>query len=104
MYRKPYFGPPPAALKTFHSNKVLQTRETARGLIVNMPDDVLFDTGKYTLKPGARGATQEKLIYYLACIDQGIGTHPPLRQEKPKQGVALLADVSKPSPIAAGFL
>ena len=25
----------------------------ARGLIVDMPD-VLFDTGKYTLKPGAR--------------------------------------------------
>ena len=34
-------------------NQVLETRETARGLIVNMPD-VLFDTGKYTLKPGAR--------------------------------------------------
>jgi len=34
-------------------NQVLQTRETARGLIVNM-SDVLFDTGKYTLKPGAR--------------------------------------------------
>jgi outer membrane protein OmpA-like peptidoglycan-associated protein len=34
-------------------NQVMQTRETARGLIVNMPD-VLFDTGKYTLKPGAR--------------------------------------------------
>ncbi len=34
-------------------NSVLQTRETARGLIVNM-SDVLFDTGKYSLKPGAR--------------------------------------------------
>ena len=34
-------------------NSVLQTRETARGLIVNM-SDVLFDTGKATLKPGAR--------------------------------------------------
>jgi len=34
-------------------NQVMQTRESARGLIVNMPD-VLFDTGKYTLKPGAR--------------------------------------------------
>ncbi len=34
-------------------NQVLQTRETARGLIVDMPD-VLFDTGKHTLKPGAR--------------------------------------------------
>ena len=34
-------------------NEVLNTRETARGLIVNM-SDVLFDTGKYTLKPDAR--------------------------------------------------
>jgi outer membrane protein OmpA-like peptidoglycan-associated protein len=34
-------------------NAVLQTRESARGLIVDMPD-VLFDTGKYTLKSGAR--------------------------------------------------
>jgi len=33
--------------------QVLQTQETARGLIVNM-SDVLFDTGKYTLKPEAR--------------------------------------------------
>jgi outer membrane protein OmpA-like peptidoglycan-associated protein len=34
-------------------NRILQTRDTARGLIVSM-SDVLFDTGKYTLKPGAR--------------------------------------------------
>jgi outer membrane protein OmpA-like peptidoglycan-associated protein len=34
-------------------NAVLNTRETARGLIINM-SDVLFDTGKYTLKPDAR--------------------------------------------------
>jgi outer membrane protein OmpA-like peptidoglycan-associated protein len=34
-------------------NAVLATRDSARGLIVNM-SDVLFDTGKYTLKPGAR--------------------------------------------------
>jgi outer membrane protein OmpA-like peptidoglycan-associated protein len=34
-------------------NSILQTRETARGLIVSM-SDVLFDTGKYSLKPGAR--------------------------------------------------
>jgi outer membrane protein OmpA-like peptidoglycan-associated protein len=31
-------------------NSVLATSETARGLIVNM-SDVLFDTGRYTLKP-----------------------------------------------------
>jgi outer membrane protein OmpA-like peptidoglycan-associated protein len=34
-------------------NEVLQTSESARGLIVNM-SDVLFDTAKYTLKPEAR--------------------------------------------------
>jgi outer membrane protein OmpA-like peptidoglycan-associated protein len=34
-------------------NSVLATSETARGLIVNM-SDVLFDTGKYTLKPGTQ--------------------------------------------------
>ena len=34
-------------------NQVLETRDTARGLIVNMPD-VLFDTGKADLKPSAR--------------------------------------------------
>jgi len=34
-------------------NSVLQTRDTARGLIVSM-SDVLFDTGKYSLKPDAR--------------------------------------------------
>jgi outer membrane protein OmpA-like peptidoglycan-associated protein len=34
-------------------NSILQTRESARGLIVSM-SDVLFDTGKFSLKPGAR--------------------------------------------------
>ena len=34
-------------------NLILQTRDSARGLIVSM-SDVLFDTGKYSLKPGAR--------------------------------------------------
>jgi outer membrane protein OmpA-like peptidoglycan-associated protein len=34
-------------------NKVLETRDSARGLIVSM-SDVLFDTGKYSLKSGAR--------------------------------------------------
>jgi outer membrane protein OmpA-like peptidoglycan-associated protein len=34
-------------------NQILQTRDTARGLIVSM-SGVLFDTGKYSLKPGAR--------------------------------------------------
>ncbi len=34
-------------------NTILQTRDSARGLIVSM-SGVLFDTGKYSLKPGAR--------------------------------------------------
>jgi outer membrane protein OmpA-like peptidoglycan-associated protein len=45
-----------AALRTRVSeqlNSILQTRDSARGLIVSM-SDVLFDTGKYSLKSGAR--------------------------------------------------
>jgi outer membrane protein OmpA-like peptidoglycan-associated protein len=45
-----------AAMRTKLSaqlNTILQTRDSARGLIVSM-SDVLFDTGKYSLKPGAR--------------------------------------------------
>jgi outer membrane protein OmpA-like peptidoglycan-associated protein len=53
-------------------NQILQTRDTARGLIVNM-SDVLFDTGQYTLKPGAR----EK----LAKISGIILAHPGLKIE-----------------------
>jgi outer membrane protein OmpA-like peptidoglycan-associated protein len=53
-------------------NSVLETRETARGLIVNM-SDVLFDTGKYTLKPGAR----EK----LARVSGIVVAHPGLSLE-----------------------
>ncbi|MGA2890039.1 MAG: OmpA family protein [Terracidiphilus sp.] len=34
-------------------NRILVTRDSARGLIVSM-SDVLFDTGHYSLKPGAR--------------------------------------------------
>src|SRR5438874_8048875 len=51
---------------------VLETRDTARGLIVNM-SDVLFDTGKYSLRSGAR----EKLSK-VAGIVSG---HPGLRLE-----------------------
>ena len=45
-----------AAMRTRLSiqlNSILETRDTARGLIVSM-SDVLFDTGRYSLKPGAR--------------------------------------------------
>ena len=53
-------------------NVILQTRDTARGLIVNM-SDVVFDTGKSTLKPGAR----EK----LAKISGILVAHPGLKLE-----------------------
>lgn len=36
-------------------NRILETKDTARGLVVNM-GDVLFDTAKYTLRPPAREA------------------------------------------------
>ncbi|HXX99964.1 MAG TPA: OmpA family protein [Candidatus Limnocylindrales bacterium] len=50
-------------------NSILQTRDSARGLIVNM-SDVLFDTASSTLKPGAR----EK----LAKISGILLAHPGL--------------------------
>jgi outer membrane protein OmpA-like peptidoglycan-associated protein len=53
-------------------NAVLVTRETARGLIVNM-SDVLFDTGKHTLRSGAR----EK----LARVSGIVSGHPGLKLE-----------------------
>ena len=51
-------------------NAILSTRDTARGLVVNM-SDVLFDTGKYTLRPLAR----EK----LAKISGIVLAYPDLR-------------------------
>lgn len=50
-------------------NVVLETRETARGLIVNL-SDVLFDTDSASLKPGAR----EK----LARVAGILASHPDL--------------------------
>ena len=51
-------------------NLIFATRDTARGLIVNL-SDVLFDTGKSTLRPGAR----EK----LAKISGIVLAYPDLR-------------------------
>ena len=51
-------------------NIVLQTRDSARGLIVNM-SDVLFDTAQATLRPGAR----EK----LAKVAGIVLAHPDLK-------------------------
>jgi len=51
-------------------NIVLATKETARGLVVNM-SGVLFDTNQATLKPGAR----EKLAKIAGILQ----THPDLK-------------------------
>jgi outer membrane protein OmpA-like peptidoglycan-associated protein len=58
------------ALLLSQFNAVLQTRDTPRGLVVNM-SDVLFDTGKYSLRPLAR----EK----LAKVAGIVSGHPGLR-------------------------
>jgi outer membrane protein OmpA-like peptidoglycan-associated protein len=53
-------------------NLILETRDTARGLVVNI-SDVLFDTGQYTLRSAAR----EK----LAKVSGIVLAHPGLRLE-----------------------
>jgi outer membrane protein OmpA-like peptidoglycan-associated protein len=53
-------------------NRVLDTKDTPRGLVVNMAD-VLFDTGKYELRPEAR----EK----LAKLSGVLALHPDLQLE-----------------------
>jgi len=53
-------------------NLVLETRDSARGLIVSL-SDVLFDTGRYTLRPGAR----EKLSKIAGIVV----SHPGLKLE-----------------------
>jgi outer membrane protein OmpA-like peptidoglycan-associated protein len=58
------------ALLLTQFNAILQTRDTVRGLIVNM-SDVLFDTGKYSLRPLAR----EK----LAKVAGIVSGHPGLK-------------------------
>ena len=51
-------------------NVILETRESARGLVVNL-SDVLFDTGKADLKPGAR----EKLARLTGVLLSHPGLH-----------------------------
>jgi outer membrane protein OmpA-like peptidoglycan-associated protein len=51
-------------------NRIMETRDTARGLIVTMAD-VLFDTGKYDLRPPTREA--------LARLSGVALAHPGLR-------------------------
>jgi len=53
-------------------NRVIETRETARGLVINL-SDVLFDSGSATIKPGAR----EKLSRLSGILI----SHPELQLE-----------------------
>jgi outer membrane protein OmpA-like peptidoglycan-associated protein len=53
-------------------NSILQTRDSARGLIVSM-SDVLFDTGRYSLKPGAREKLAKVAGILLAYPGLNIG-------------------------------
>ena len=53
-------------------NRILETKDTPRGLVVTMTD-VLFDTGKYDLRPAAREG--------LAKLSGIILAHPGLRLE-----------------------
>jgi len=57
-------------LKQFDA--VLETRDTPRGLVVNM-GDVLFDTGRFDLRPAAREA--------LAKLSGIVLSHPGLKLE-----------------------
>ena len=62
-------------------NSILQTRDTARGLIVNM-SDVLFDTGSYTLKPGAREKLAKISGILLAHPGLNLADRRPYRQRR----------------------
>jgi outer membrane protein OmpA-like peptidoglycan-associated protein len=53
-------------------NRVLETRDTVRGLVITMAD-VLFDTGKYELRPPTREA--------LARLSGIVLSHPGLKLE-----------------------
>jgi len=53
-------------------NRVLETRDTVRGLVITMAD-VLFDTGKFDLRPNTREA--------LARLSGIVLAHPGLRLE-----------------------
>ena len=64
-------------------NEILETRETARGLIVNL-SDVLFDFNKATLRPGAR----EK----LAKISGIVLAHPGLKTQAEGHADAIGSD------------
>ena len=62
-------------------NAILETRDTARGLIVNM-SDVLFDSAKFTLRPAAR----EKLAKVAGLVSGHAGLHLAVEGHTDSQG------------------
>jgi outer membrane protein OmpA-like peptidoglycan-associated protein len=68
-------------------NDILQTRDTLRGLVVNM-SDVLFDSGKYTLKSAAREKLAKVagvLMAYPGLTVEVDGYTDNLGREQPNQ-------------------
>ena len=61
---------------------ILETRESARGLIVNI-SDVLFDFNKYTLKPGAREKMAKVAGILLAYPGPGFSGPSEVKVVKP---------------------
>ena len=60
---------------------VLETRDTERGLVVNMPD-ILFESGKFTLaarSPGEAGAHRRHHRQLSEAADRGRGTYGQCR-------------------------
>ena len=59
-------------------NLILETRDTARGLVVNI-SDVLFDTGQYTLRPAARGKAGQSFRHRARPSRSEAGGRRPYR-------------------------
>lgn len=92
-------------------NQVLETRDTARGLIVSMPD-VLFDTGKADLKPGARERLARVTGILIAYPDMHVevdgytdstGT-PDFNQQLSQQRAASVRDYMTSQGVPAGSI
>jgi flagellar motor protein MotB len=71
-------------------NDILETRDTARGLIVNV-GDVLFETGRYELRPPAREKSWRALPASCSRI-RGSTSRPrgsPIRRHRRHQRAAV---------------
>jgi outer membrane protein OmpA-like peptidoglycan-associated protein len=78
---RPGGRPRPRAELLQQFNSILETRDSARGLIVNM-SDVLFDSAKYTLRPAAR----EKLAKIAGVVSGHAGLQLAVEGHTDSQG------------------